>query len=352
MDKTKLILLIVCILLGQSISAFDNDCNAPRIGDRLTFHRLGGEPAWTDSARLCPDLSSVETEKSIRMQIFAAMPDDTLSTMTITFATTVMSVGERDGVICHIADFIPGETRKYKSDYPLNFNLKTGSQYIVSSDGLINEVDNFTTSGSISGNTLYGLTLAIDEERTISNVRCIESIATDTFTFGRIEPFLHTRSISEWYAPGYRYPLLRKQKDVIVALSGEEIDSATSWYMTQPDEQEDKLKDDSVNELLRNALRESERNNFTPKGTVNNQDEGIPGSKIRQTEDGITVSTAMGNGNITQLLLCDISGKVYSYQSFEDGMAEVSVSTTGLLPGLYILHLLSGDDTITYKFTI
>lgn len=353
MARTKITLIIIGILAIQSLHAYGNDGNTPRAGDRLTFHRLKSAPAWTDSAQLSPDLSSAAVTGSALLQVFPPSPADTLSALCITFARVVMNAGEHDGKLCHISEYTPGDSRKYRIPYPLNFAMESGKVYPAVSDGLITEGDRYATSGIVTGNVTYGLAVTIEPEKTIRNVRCVESVAVDTFTFSRTEPFVHTGTVREWYAPGYRYPLLRMQHDAIATLSGEPVDSVSSWYMTDPDGQEESITDDPVNEAVRYAIRESGRSRFIPGGTDPGDNGGDPGAvKVTDRGGSIAVSSPSGSGGITEILLCDISGKVYDYRSFPDGAPEVTVTKERLLPGLYLLHISSGTDTSVYKFNI
>lgn len=64
------------------------------------------------------------------------------------------------------------------------------------------------------------------------------------------DSILHHNSIlNEWYVPGYRYPIVSRQYDVLLTVSNDTIDTNTRWLFIDPAIQEEEVKDDRMNEV-------------------------------------------------------------------------------------------------------
>ena len=151
-----------------------------------------------------------------------------------------------------------------------------------------------------------------------------------------------------WYAPGWRYPVLRMEN----ATDG--IGSATLAVIYPPESQQDLDYD------MENALLRQQQGMDGGQGQLIGQDDTFNVMSnhtivYNSSANTITVSFTLSRPATVSLLLSDAAGVVWRSvaQSYDGGGSySLSLSCAGLPHGQYALRVTCGTEVITEKFNV
>ncbi len=152
-----------------------------------------------------------------------------------------------------------------------------------------------------------------------------------------------------WYAPGWRYPVLRADQ------SSDPLGSATLAVLFPPESQLE-LDYDMENALVRQSLTMHRSSSFPEGGQ---KDSSISMDSHTTGYDAftgtVTVTFSLLRPASVSLLLSDVTGVVWrsTEQSYDvDGTYTLSLSCLGLPHGQYALRIMSGSDLYSETFSI
>ncbi len=170
-----------------------------------------------------------------------------------------------------------------------------------------------------------------------------DSIATDSLPF-------YERSVYEWYAPGYRYPVFETRLYRLYEHGRPCGSYGVSYYY--PTAEQELLADDPANReiseeifLEKRGLRaDGDRN----RDGENGQDGGrgmVSGVVATATPSEVTVCFNVSGGEtVIGMTLADLYGRVYGYISEHavgEGSHTETIDTSRLTPGEYVLTVFA-----------
>lgn len=164
---------------------------------------------------------------------------------------------------------------------------------------------------------------------------------------------IHKGTLKQWYARGYRYPVLEHSADYMITMDGDTIDYINKWLCIDIKQQEEKIRDDVVNEMLRYVLDGS---NNLPKFVKHSHDSANPAVISANIEwnaetETLTVLRSFSDKNsFEEYILCDASGRVYSHGILEPS-EQFSISLKTYSPGIYVFVIKNQDGINSLKFT-
>ena len=348
----RFIVPIALVLLAsrQSFAISPVLCE-PRIGDRLDVDILAGGQAFADTSRLCPVLREASVSAKQTLGVWKPLPDDTLSFAYLSLGAELDKLTKSSDGLKTRFEQRPGNKRTFDGEMPYGI-AERGYSCQLSSTGTHDAMTRYRTEGQVDVMVHTGLFMVDLEGDTVWNVACTEYAVTDSIYYSDSDTCFHTSVLRQWYAPGYRYPLLVYRKDVIRNLETDIPDSSEKWYACRRDTQEEKITDDPVNEEIRRTIAES---NSPDPGAYRNrpgrtEDSGLP-PFLKRDGDGIVVSGSLADGPVTGVILCDIKGCVYDAHKFGDKEIQYRIDCSRLVSGeVYILYVQSDNESYVYRF--
>ncbi len=340
---------LVCI----SASAYSRLLNFPRIGDRLTIDILDNNSVKTDSLLTTINLTSAKIISTERYSVWEPAAGDTLSVMLEITGREQKYLSDYQNTLFCITEIKPGYSRYYTYPKPYIPVDQSNTVYPVSSFGRAENVVKYASNGHSRINISRGGKVIISESDTLENVDHIHLNLSEKMIFGD-STVLHYSTTDRWYAPGYRYPVLSHQLDIMLTETRDTVDTNSKWIYISPDIQEKELTNDPLNENIRHDIKDPFRYN-NPESGNNTADNRPTPPGIRWNADGtvLTVSQpGMQSGQYTQLILCDIQGRVFYTADFSGDDTELRIDVKVLNKGTYILYIATGGDPVTYRFII
>lgn len=345
-------MLISLLVLIVSVSgrAMTPNQTSPRVGDELSLYKLKNSPTWSDTLQLSPNCSGLDFCDIGCMRIWPPSKSDSLSFCVISTWRETVNVMQSGDTLYQCNSITPGRTRifDFMPEYGIPHTLPMAEN--IRSHGRTNNIGDFVTRGTWKTSAVRNLQVITTAGDTLADVQCVRSETVDTLIYADTDTSVYKGCVRQWYAPGYRYPLLTHEEGRLFSLAGDSLDHVCNWYATDAAEQRENLKDDYINELVRQSYkyRDAESNNDGKKHVKDNKGSGVvmhdPDRQV------LTVSPVSGMDGYGYLayVLCDISGVVYrSGDMPADGM---TISTAGFAPGTYILSISTTSDPIIYKF--
>lgn len=134
------------------------------------------------------------------------------------------------------------------------------------------------------------------------------------------------------------------------------MDIVSNWYATNLSEQCEKVKDDPVNELIRDMYESMEYGERTTPGnkktdTYPNRTDGAVYYDNRNHRIVINQPFALGEENRSRAyVVCSVSGIVYAFGRLDP--EGVTISADGFPPGTYLVHLSTAGEPFVHKFII
>lgn len=350
--------LILPFLSWVAVGGVSPELNSPRAGDRFDIAVLASSPMFSDSLRLCPDLSEVATASTEKVAVWAAAPDDTVAALCIVRGRSTESLALTDGIYCSLTESAPGFYRRYYSVYPYGVIKENSRTDTLIASGRADALSFYKTKGTYRITTAGGLRIVTFDGDTVDNVECVVCEVDDSMAFdGDSTVYIHRGMTQSWYAPGYRYPLLRQHREVLLTECGDTIDSNIKWEAVALSQQESKISNDPVNEEIRRAAKErAEQRYYREKDYSHGEPSGIARLHNSVSVDygsaTVMISRAAGDSRYLDMLLCDISGRVYQSYVFGDDEQSVSLSLGALPPSTYLIYIRTTDEPIICKFNL
>ena len=344
-----LILFWMAAFNGWSISPLLCE---PRAGDRMNAEVLVGHPVVNDTASIV-DLSRTSGHGSIELGVWAPLPGDTLSRFYITLGNELKKVRGSAGCFYVTHKNKPGYTRRFTTGKPIGMTCIEKTNAAFDSNGLIDGISDYYSTGHYNLAAKDCITMITRDGDTIRNVVCVRTAVCDTLHFSESEPSLHKGIYAEWYAPGYRYPVLYCSADSIFDVEYNLADAAEKWYCISPETQEECIEDDRLNEEIRHAVAE-EKNRPGPSQNSPAKTHGNTPPFIKWNADKteITVTQTFSDSAFTEIILCDIHGRLY-YSDKGDGTEKThNISIAGFNPGVYLLYIGREPEPYVYQFTL
>ena len=349
----------VCALLMSAVAwGLSPRLTAPRIGDALTVGQFDQSPAWTDSASMCPDLGSVRISDNIRMKVWPASASDTLSSYVIVRGREIVRIRQHGDTLWMMDRNVPGKIRMFDSMPTYGAPPASYMAQSINTHGDTDNIGAYITSGQWLTTVVPSLTIRTTENEVLRDVECVVTHISETLIYSQTDDAasdttVYTGRIRNWYAPGYRYPILTHEEGALTSRTGEPLDSVSTWQMITPEEQAENITDDAVNELIRNRYVAQK---YTDPDVVRKRasDSGATNdSRIHYdpSHREVVITPVFGDTDgMNAYVLCDLPGRVYSFGDISTGA--VNISTEGFTPGVYILHVATSGEPIVYKFIV
>lgn len=172
-----------------------------------------------------------------------------------------------------------------------------------------------------------------------------DSIATDSLPF-------YERSVYEWYAPGYRYPVFETRLYKLYERGRPCGSYGVSYYY--PTAEQELLADDPANREIREEIFLEKRglradgDGGRNRDGENGQDGGrgtVSGVIATATPSEVTVSFDVSGGEtVIGMTLADLYGRVYGYipeHAVGEGSHTEAIDTSRLTPGEYVLTVFA-----------
>lgn len=329
---------------------------SPRIGDSMTELRLKAEPRWTDTAQYCPDLRNTTIDNRMAMAIWQPSKNDSVTDILITRGRYIVNLVQDADTLKWHSLLSPGRKRIFDTNPVYGVPFKSSLNEDVSTHGSIDNVTNFSTKGHWRTTKIDNLSLITFSGDTLVDVVCIQvDVIEEIIHDGYEEPDTteYRGCIRTWYAPGYRYPILTNEKGALYD-PGWVHDRVDTWTAIDPDEQSDNIKDDFVNELIRNRYKNGgePKNDTKLPGNFHNV-ENLPANSLvyyDKNNNFVVINPSMRGDSPQSFILCDISGIVYDHGDVP--ASGLQIPTDDLLPGTYLVHISGAEEPIIYKFRI
>lgn len=306
--KRLLFIAVAILLMFITASAYSHLLNFPRIGDKMGISILSGKTVKTDSILTMADISGADVVSYERYIVWEPAPDDTITTMIVTVNREQKYLTANNKILyCHSV-IKPGYVRYYKDKQPYCIDGSYGNSFYVSSDGRIDGVSEYSSHGEFNYSVSEECTLILPLSDTLCNVERIDQRVTEEMLFGD-SVIIHHSNNSEWYAPGYRYPVLSHQQDVMLTENNDTIDTNSRWVYIEPFTQADEIKNDLINESIRSELSNSKHKSpsMPVKNKIGANDITPPNIRWNSDRTVITVSgRSLSNEQSGDVILCDI----------------------------------------------
>ncbi len=349
--------LILPLISWTTADGVSPELNSPRIGDRLDIAVLAGPPSFTDSLRLCPDLSDISVRHTEQLSVWAAAPGDTLTAMCITQGRKTEELVLDGGVYLCRTRQTPGFYRRYDSVWPYSVIKKDSQADTVSATGRADGISSYRTSGRYRMTTASGLRIVTPDGDNAGNVECVVCETDDRMFFdGDSTVCIHHGTDKSWYAPGYRYPVLRQKYDLLVSEDGDTIDSRVTWEALALSEQESAIDNDPVNEEIRRIIKERNYdigcNNQNLSDERHRNDRPHQSVSIDYAASTVSINRTPGDSRFIDMMLCDIGGRVYQTYVFGEDRQSLTLSLDGLAPSTYLIYIHTADAPVICKFNL
>lgn len=221
----------------------------------------------------------------------------------------------------------------------------------IISHGKSNMIGKYKTCGVWTTTRIGGLTAITIEADTLRDVECVQTNIEETLIYTP-DTTQYKGVVRQWYAPGYRYPIVSHEGGILFSLAGDTLDTVSNWHVTVPSQQRAYIEDDPANEQIRERYEKMKlESRFNPNN--NNLPSKGNNGQIYYDSDRQSViinpTFAMDEGD-REYILCNIYGVVY-YRG-ELNPEGVTISTKDCHPGAYFVYVSTSSEPIIYKFII
>lgn len=331
----------------QTISGLNVDLNSPRIGDNLTVLVLNDVQ---DNKTI--DLSSAIIASKSYFSVFPPAKEDTLTTMVILSDKNSINLLSKNQNLYILNTYQPGEKRVFHSMTPYLFPVND-SENKIDSYGTLSGIGHFESHGHKIFENESALKLVTLDGDTAYNVECLKSYTDELLIYENSDSVLHKSIIKQWFIPGYRYPGLKYTSDYLITLEGDTVDFVNRWEAIDLKHQEEDIEDDTVNEMIRNPLNETNIfNNFVNNYNADkNSTIRINNVEWNADNETIAVLHSFNDADTTiEYILCDAAGRVFAHGtiSMSEGLT-LSIQTHP--PGVYVFSLKNQDGINSFKIT-
>ncbi len=167
----------------------------------------------------------------------------------------------------------------------------------------------------------------------------------------------YRKTVYEWYAPGYRYPVFETRLCKYYERGRECGGYGVSYYY--PEAEQESLADDPRNQAIRDEIFFKERGLYADgrggyRGEAESENNGngdgsreqggmVGGITTSATPSEVAIRFDVSGGGVTiGMTLADLYGRVYGYipeHSVDEGSHTETIDTSGLMPGDYVLTI-------------
>lgn len=351
MKKTlngKIIAIMVVGMVILSAHAIDPALTIPRIGDSLPVLKLKTQPEFSDSAELCPAFTNSAIERQYELRIWAPAALDTTSTYIVTLGRDVLTLVQSGDSLYQTKKTAPGYTRAFTELLPYGYSAGSTGCRISSSSGKWNNLGGFITSGHTSSALHRGLSLITFDGDTIINVECCHTETRERMIYNLSDTSVFKSCRKQWYAPGYRYPLLIHEEALLFTEEADTLDHISLWYAIDDKSQINQIENDLANETLRQQRPEVNAPANHLKNRRNSDERQNRIITYDPTRNCIIIEPTP---DTTSYLLCNVYGIVYGTGSIPQEVIH-KVSTENLNPGEYVFYLNTSGEPVAYKFKV
>lgn len=349
--------LILPLISWATAGGVSPELNSPRIGDRLDIAVLAGPPSFSDSLRMCPDMTDIAVSHTEPFAVWAAAPGDTITAMCLTQGRSTEELTFDDGIYLYRTRQNPGFYRRYDSSLPYGVIKDAAMADTLMAIGRADGVSSYRTSGKYRISTTSGLKIVSPDGDIAGNVECVIREVDDRMFFdGDSTVCIHHGTDKSWYATGYRYPVLRQKYDLLVSEDGDTIDSRVTWEALALSEQEAAIDNDPVNSEIRRLIKEQKdapgNNSRNISDKDRSKDRLHQSVSIDYAANTVSINRTPGDSRFIDMMLCDIGGRVYQSRVFGDDAQAVTLSLDGLAPSTYLICIRTTDEPIICKFNL
>lgn len=352
--KGTIFTLATIFLTSVSASAYSHLLNFPRIGDKMDISVLSGKSVKTDTLSTTVDLTVSTIETNERYSVWAAAPGDTLTAMMVMAGREQKYLTAKGYNLFCRSVIRPGYVRYFKNELPYAINNHSACLFRVTSQGRADGISEYTSDGQSEYKYRGGCTIILPEADTICNVERITHSIIEKMMFGD-SVVMHHCNISEWYAPGYRYPVISHQSDIMLTVDKDTIDTNSRWTYIAPATQEDVITDDPINENIRAEINALRNENAAEQPRRNHDKAETMPSNIRWNSDRTTITVSrptITGEQYGQVILCDVQGRVFHASHFTNDSNDIQINVSSLNNGTFILYIGTDSEPITYRFII
>lgn len=348
----SLFLIVLFMTFCTSLSAVTPMLNNPRIGDNVQYSRAELFFNDSDTMALNPVVKKVSSNDILEMAVFSPEPEDSLNTYFTTFGDVSFEIKEDSKRLYITYCHKPGMSRYYSDCMPYGVGHSANSKGYVSSYGVFENIGSYSTESQYSIAIYPDLAIITADGDSISNIECVEYRDSGMIKTAPDSVFQTGSCIREWYAPGYRYPLLIEEEENFLNEEGYVVSSKQSFWCNQDSQYE---LNDFLNEEIRQLCDYSKtsENGFDYPSYKRRTDSvgSMPGC-IRWGEgrESLIISNTFQDNQFTEALLCDIKGCVFGVYDLTL-QEHTSIRLSDLPMGVYLLALQSPSRPVTYKFT-
>lgn len=351
--NTGLLLVLAAVTMVMECAyGLSPTCNAPRPGDRIT--KFVVENVMTTPADT-PDYVDLSESRTVGRSTFAVYnpaQEDTLSAMMITDAGRTTRLIRSDHQLYEYSYYQPGETRRYTAQVPYGVCADSMMHHAAGSEGALASIGDFVTEGNrrmtLDGNHTL-ITMTAD---TIRSAECLSVFTDEHFHYAGGDTVRHVGVLRQWYAPGYRYPVAEYSDDIMITLDGDTIDQVNRWRATDLHQQQENVKDDPTNELIREYVYHPEyRPDYTVRHEPGSGDGTSGNGSITWNPESETVTFAPdydGDTATSEYVVCNDAGVVFATGTVGRTTGLI-ISLRGYSDGTYIIALKTGDSYESIK---
>ena len=363
-------------LMSFSLTRLNNE---PRLGDSMIREELKNNSITSDSIGYNINLSKCKIDREWEVIYMEPALNDTISSITLsTMSRNIAKLVGTSYGIAVINESKPGQKLYYTKPYP-EFVLTSDTTALFSGKGRKGSLTPFKTQGTWHSSLQHDASLITPECDTLKNLTCAElNINSDIqLEVGdSIFIYAHKGTRRQWYAMGYRYPILEMNEHVFY-IGDSIVDSSKQWSYLSTQNQEIQIENDIENETLREAIRNNifysrstQASNYSTHANIENK-QTIENPNINNLHNVKVATSFMANldwdistqiakiilsSNSTNTItvfatLCDSGGKVLQHEKIDlNGHGVIRFSMQNYQAGIYFALIESGIDNVSFKF--
>lgn len=342
--------------------------NLPRHGDSLQREELKSSSVTTDSLGNNVDLSKSVTIREWHIQYHLPAKKDTVSAMLVTTeGKSVCHLVDTQYGLASLDDIKAGQQIHYSTPFP-EFVLTRDTSAYFSGNGRKGSLSEIELKGKWTFSSKSGTSVITQDCDTLKNLLCTALYAEGNvfWTIGdSITDYKYHSLRKQWYASGYRYPILELTEHSIYDKNSKTLDTDNRWTYFSPLSQEEQLKEDPDNEEIREfqpiqydkpSKSGNRETNPDRKTGYDNQpfigDNGFSASSIWKKETQIAeITISSTKHTAVQLCLYDAGGKLLQMKTKKlSGWDKFNFNLHQYASGTYLIIVESEAGNASFKF--
>ncbi len=349
--KVLTILLLMSALCHGDMFGINPDLNYPRIGDMVELLEIDNIKSSSTEGPKLIDLSNSSISGISYLKVYAPAREDTVTEMMVFRNNRVEYLFSENGLLLTSHFYQPGESRTYMPSLP--YLQGQDSTFQVESGGFLTKIGNFSSEGLQTGHISFNTKIITFDGDTLEYVESLTTQISESLIYQNGDTLIHTGLQEKYLVNGYRYPMLTLSDDLLISLQGDTIDHIRKWEAISLNHQEERIKNDPLNEMIRNSLKNVEKPHGTHHGGISNGSNSYRQGNFQWDPDSkiLTVLPSLNESSSeSQYIICDSHGFVWDSGKFNtDGSLQLSL--VNYPPGVYIFGYFTGEGVNTFKIS-